>query len=378
MFYKALPNGKYRYYEKYFNQQEGKWKQVSVTLTSKSRQAQAQAKRLLEEKIEKAETTLFGFSENLTVNDVKDEWLAIRREEIKESTYISQLAFLEKFFNHFGKISLRKVTNMMLQRYILGQKEWSRGYMVLNRTTIAVFFDYCIKVGYLSENPAKSVVLPRVQKNLEDIKRKRDRFLSKEEMLDYLSYLHSSEHHTTFNSLVEFLYLTGMRSGEALALRWDDFDRANRLVEVKHTLQSKGRRGLHLTSPKTLSGYRTISVNSRIVDLLDCLKEESQSEFIFTSRNHRPIYLSSFNDYLKRTFEASGVAKDKTLVLTSHVLRHSHISLLAEMNVPIRMIMERVGHSDEKTTLNIYTHVTSGMKEKLSMDLESLVLHRNQ
>jgi hypothetical protein len=44
LFFKKLANGKYRYYEKFYDESEEKWKQASVTLTSKTRQAQGQAK----------------------------------------------------------------------------------------------------------------------------------------------------------------------------------------------------------------------------------------------------------------------------------------------------------------------------------------------
>ena len=53
MFFKKLDNGKYRYYEKFYHEREEKWKQVSVTLKSKSRVSQAEAKRRLALKIEK-------------------------------------------------------------------------------------------------------------------------------------------------------------------------------------------------------------------------------------------------------------------------------------------------------------------------------------
>ncbi len=55
-----------------------------------------------------------------------------------------------------------------------------------------------------------------------------------------------------------------------------------------------------------------------------------------------------------------------------HMLRHSHITLLIEMNVPIKLIMERVGHSDEKMILQVYSHVTKNMKENLDEKLNNL------
>lgn len=47
--------------------------------------------------------------------------------------------------------------------------------------------------------------------------------------------------------------------------------------------------------------------------------------------------------------------------ITTHTFRQSHISLLAEMGIPLQVIMKRVGYSDSKTTLEIYNHVTMQM-----------------
>lgn len=54
MFYKQLDSGKYRYFEKYFDEKRNKWRQVTVTLKSKSRVAQSEAKNKLARKIEQS------------------------------------------------------------------------------------------------------------------------------------------------------------------------------------------------------------------------------------------------------------------------------------------------------------------------------------
>lgn len=51
---------------------------------------------------------------------------------------------------------------------------------------------------------------------------------------------------------------------------------------------------------------------------------------------------------------------------TPHIFRHTHISMLAEAGVYLTTIMKRVGHDDQETTLNIYTHVTEKMKKNAS------------
>ena len=50
MFYKQLDSGKYRYFEKYFDEKRNKWRQVTVTLKSKSSVAQSEAKNRLARK----------------------------------------------------------------------------------------------------------------------------------------------------------------------------------------------------------------------------------------------------------------------------------------------------------------------------------------
>ena len=57
-----------------------------------------------------------------------------------------------------------------------------------------------------------------------------------------------------------------------------------------------------------------------------------------------------------------------------HMLRHSHISLLAELGVPIKAIMERVGHRDESITLRIYSHVTENIQDELKEKLNQIRL----
>ena len=49
--------------------------------------------------------------------------------------------------------------------------------------------------------------------------------------------------------------------------------------------------------------------------------------------------------------------------LTTYIFRHTHISMLAELGVPLKTIMQRVGHNDPNTTLSIYTHVTKSMHD---------------
>ncbi|MBF8970635.1 tyrosine-type recombinase/integrase [Streptococcus mitis] len=56
--------------------------------------------------------------------------------------------------------------------------------------------------------------------------------------------------------------------------------------------------------------------------------------------------------------------------MSSHIFRHTLISRLAENNIPLRAIMDKVGHSYPKTTNAIYTHATENMNNNLMAILE--------
>ncbi len=96
MFYKKLKNGKYRYFEKYFDENQEKWRQVTVTLNSKSRVAQAEAKNRLALKIkEQLEQQIY--QEIPTIQEVYNDWRKIRDEELKASSIHTENGSFQRF-----------------------------------------------------------------------------------------------------------------------------------------------------------------------------------------------------------------------------------------------------------------------------------------
>jgi integrase len=59
--------------------------------------------------------------------------------------------------------------------------------------------------------------------------------------------------------------------------------------------------------------------------------------------------------------------------LTPHSLRHTHTSLLAEARVSLEQIMDRLGHTDDQITKNVYLHDTQEMKKEASQKFGELM-----
>ena len=115
----------------------------------------------------------------------------------------------------------------------------------------------------------------------------------------------------------------------------------------------------------------TLSVGKleqRVVNIVKILLCRDIS-YIFTNKNGVPIQTNSFNLALKKANERLEKPIQKNL--TSHIFRHTLVSRLAENRVPLKAIMDRVGHADAKTTTQIYTHITKKLKANVAEIMEN-------
>lgn len=130
-----------------------------------------------------------------------------------------------------------------------------------------------------------------------------------------------------------------------------------------------------MDSPKSLASYRVIGISDRVLEILKEYLLLEEGDYIFTN-NSSPLMITCFNYFLKNSFRKSEIKKDD-FVLTAHVFRYSHISLLAELEVPITAIMDRVDYTNETKILSVYTHVTEKMKSNITEKLDKLVLEND-
>ncbi len=165
------------------------------------------------------------------------------------------------------------------------------------------------------------------------------------------------------------LVYSGLRIGEATALKWDKIDFDESVVRVRYTLYQKDglRDNYMLLSPKTSSSIRNVPVPPQVSNQLKILKHvqnqvkmENEDQykdegFVFTDKTGRPIPARNFNYKLDTYIKKSGVTR-----ITPHNLRHTYTSLLIDADVKLKEAQERLGHSSSKTTLDIYSHI---MKE---------------
>ncbi|MDG4974722.1 tyrosine-type recombinase/integrase [Lactococcus lactis] len=373
MFYKKLESGKYRFFEKFFDEHLKKWRQVTVTMNSKSRVSQSEARDRLSQKIDLIQSTA-DFAEeetNLTIQEVFDDWQKIRKEELKPSTFhVGKMAF-NTFLKRFGEMDIKEINPTQIQSFLFNS-QLSPSTRRLRKNSFNLLFTYAKNVGYIEVNPIERVVLPKEKNTIEELKKKQNKFLNLEEMRIILEKNKPIEKDIRKLLIYEFLFLTGLRIGEVQALRWEDVDFEKKTLAVTHTLNHQGtsEKSRQLLSPKTINSYRAISINDRCLEILNYFYSHLTDEsFIFVNKHGDTYCYSILARHFKKVCQVLGEETSQRKY-TLHMLRHSHISLLIEMGIPIKTIMERVGHSNEQMILQIYSHVTKKMEEDLANKLK--------
>lgn len=298
----------------------------------------------------------------------------------KKSIKQSSISALQSSFNfiidYFDKeIKISNVTSKVIQKFI-NDADCPRSKLERSKSTLNLIFDYAVDLEYIEYNPARKAKLPKKIQTVKDLEKIQNKYLEQNELKALLSELYSRPNTRRLALLAEFMSLNGCRMGEAIALKKENYKRSERKIDIHGTLDktvgySKGVK----TTPKTASSFRTVDLSDREIEILDEIIEQNnlsksvrndynEMSYIFVSKRGIPLQTNSFNLAIKRANSRLKSPINKNL--SSHIFRHTLISYLAENNIPLKAIVDRVGHKDGgKTTTAIYTHVTENMKSSI-------------
>ncbi|MFY0517859.1 site-specific integrase [Lysinibacillus sp. UGB7] len=198
---------------------------------------------------------------------------------------------------------------------------------------------------------------------------KTENYYIREELLNFLSQCEKSVPYKAY-ALLRLLAFTGMRKSEVLALTWQDLN----LVENELTINKAIGRGKHskLYLKPTKTGLpRIIKLDDETIDVLSEWRKRQTLEYfklgINTMNPKQLIFSNSKNEFIQlgqvQKWMYSVQDKHSLKRVTPHGLRHTHCSLLFEAGATIKEVQDRLGHTDVKTTMDIYTHVTKKAKE---------------
>ena len=376
MWVEQKTNGKYLFREKYMDYLTEKEKTVSVTLDKNTRETRSKAQKLLLAKITKLKQNESRKIIPIKFGDLATSWQDTYIKQVKTNSQLSIKANLKILIEVIGEESIaHKITtvylNKKIETLVYGDKDISENYAKVLKTRLKAIFDYGITHGNLKVNPAIDVVIPKKSKESVMVT---EFYLEDDELTRLMDYL--KVNNRRYYLLCQWLYLNGLRAGEGCAMQKTDviINEDRQYCNVTGTLEYHGKKiadQVKSTETKTASGMREIDLSKKAIAIYEeALSLSPDTPFLFVTSHNTPIQIGAVNQFFKAHKERMGFDKDRKI--STHIFRHTHISKLAEIGVPLHVIQRRVGHSSEKITREIYLHITNKMKSDTKDLLELL------
>ena len=164
-------------------------------------------------------------------------------------------------------------------------------------------------------------------------------------------------------AMLEFLYSTGVRISELIAIQLEECawrERVVRLIPLERTVRRRdGKRGRTPVGPKgerariVPIGSRAIAAGLAYVERERSVLAGARSEgSLFLNFRGRPLTRVGAWQIVKRHVRAAGIRKK----VAPHTFRHTFATHLLDRGADLRAVQEMLGHADISTT-QIYTHV---------------------
>lgn len=302
---------------------------------------------------------------NLTIEEAYNSYESYfkTRSKVRSIDIISSVfrLYILPYFKNKKMCDISKIDILNFEISFLDQQNISHTYKKIIYTHLATFFNYCKKYLDLKNNVVSDVGF--ILKN-KSINKKIEVWTYN----DFKKFIKKVDH-KIYKFFFDFLFFTGCREGEAIALTFKNINKS--IVSIERT-KIKGNRGFN--SPKTKESYRKIKIDLKLRFEIWKLKKIYKKQYGYFNEEFyifggsKPLAPTTIDRYKNIACKKAGVKQ-----IRIHDFRHSHITMLLSRGVPITAICERVGHKNISTTLNIYSHVLEKDNNKI---IKSLTLLR--
>jgi len=338
----------------------------------RSAKSEKQVIKKVDDAIRAYELGLVSQLDDMTVSQYCDRWL--EQHTADKNTvirYRQELNHVVTFFGNLRMKDLRVGHVQDLTKYVPISDATTHGFCKRFKSVCKSAF----KESVIEFNPWDHVDMPSKPKQ------KEARAFDDEEVQRLLSELEG----TSIYTLTAFVLSTGVRIGEALALRWEniDLDRKSVLI-TENIVRREGE--TRIKSPKTNAGRRTIEISDVAVTMLR--HHRTQQLFHRQSRLTQDKYWEDtgavFSTDVGQFERTDVVGKPFTAALKSaglyrdgvgwHALRHTYASQALRDGVDMFTLSRRLGHESVTFTMTVYGHLLSGQQSQAAQVMDKFFI----
>lgn len=347
----------------------GRWQTCYKGADGKRKNIKAQTE---EELLDKLIPLYFQNShiDKLTFYELYEEWLeykqtvtnspnTIKRHKQHYKKYFEPSSLHNKKIKRIDELLLESECNRIVREFNLTRKEWGNIKTILNG-----MFEYAIRKKYLTENPMDKVQILVKFKQVVRKTGKTETYNSDElkDLNQYLDRMYTETGDTAFLA-VKLNFLLGLRVGELVALKWEDYCNSNHLHIVREEVRNQVTNQYEVVEHTKTNRDRFVVLVPKAIHILQ--KVEHTGDYIFI-RDGKRLTSRQIAYVLEKYAERQGLSTKST-----HKMRKTFASNLNASGVPLDCIRELLGHSNLNTTLG---YIYNPLTEQETYDLISKAL----
>lgn len=361
MWTEPTKNGKIRFVERYLDPLTEKHRKVSIVMDKDTRANRKLAEEAIQDKINKKLDAVSPYlkKDRMTLKELTTIYSKFQEHTVTVSTWNRNCYTIRTLLRLLGPDTIAENITAGYVKARLTSDTNNPGTINERYRRFKAIIRWAYQNDYLSDIR----YLDKIQslKNNDKIVRLRNKFLESDELALLLEGMKKEE----WKDLTHFLALSGLRCGEALALTTSDIDFKNKIISVTKTYDLVNN---IVTDPKTPESNREVYMQPELEKLCREIHKKNlkrkvnsgtRSKLFFCDIDGNYCRYTTYNKYLKENAKAI-LGRDN---ITTHVLRHTHTSLMAEKGVSLDVISRRLGHQNSDITRRIYYHVTRIQKE---------------
>lgn len=305
--------------------------------------------------------------ENPTVREVFEEWndRKLNLNKIGESTHLRNQQFFNRHYGEFGKKRIKSLSPEEIEEFLeeqipkynltakafSGLKGITKGF--LKRAKKRRLIDFNVEELFQELDTSDSDFQKNIKEDYEEV-------FSEEEMPVIMEYLENNQ--DILNMGIILMFVTGIRVGELVTLKHQDFD--GNAFNIRRTetryVDENGKYVCRVKNfPKTQAGVRTVVIPESYSWVARKLQHINPfGEYIF-ARGEKRFSAQSVRMRLKRVCQKVGVYQK-----SPHKIRKTYGSILLDNHVDNKMIIGQMGHTDILCTENYYHRNRKNIKKK--------------
>ena len=291
------------------------------------------------------------------------QWLSLKETTVEYSSFRTYTRYVNRLVAYFKNVPIKDIKPSTVQTYIRDSKVSPKTISNIVGMLSSIF-KAALHDDIIDKNPCDSVSKPRI--HTEEV----DPF-ELDEIQAILTWM--QKHYPAMTAFFAIAFYTGMRTGEIMALKWQDFDFNKYVIHVRRTITEAKIK----ESTKT-SDSRIIDIDSVLDQYITAHKQYTfmKSDWLFITYQNQPFkqIQNIVKTYYDPCLKALGI-KYRNIYQTRHTFACLFIDKGAELNWikkmlgnrTLEMILKRYGNRVDRIKKERISFIDNSVKNNSSV-----------